>query len=105
MAGPRPPQMEESGRKVFCVKFKKELPGLNESPFDGHPLGQRIFDNVSQEAWRQWLEHQKMILNEYRLNLGKREHQEMLLAEMEKYFFSEGTNLPPGYVPEGQGAK
>ena len=101
MSAPRAAAPEESGRSVFCVKLKKDLPGLKESPFDGHPLGQRIFDNVSQQAWAQWLEHQKMILNEYRLNLGKREHQEMLLAEMEKYFFAEGTTLPPGYVPEG----
>ena len=74
MSAPRAAAPEESGRSVFCVKLKKDLPGLKESPFDGHPLGQRIFDNVSQQAWAQWLEHQKMILNEYRLNLGKREH-------------------------------
>ena len=55
---------------VFCVKFQKELPGLDEVPFDGHPLGQRIYDNVSKEAWRMWVEQMKMIMNEYRLNLG-----------------------------------
>jgi len=53
--------------EVFCVKLKKQLPGLDEPPFDTE-LGQKIYDNVSEEAWRQWTEFCKMILNEYRLN-------------------------------------
>ena len=52
---------------VFCVKFKKEMPGLDEPPFDNE-LGKKVYDNVSQEAWRMWMEHCKMLLNEYRLN-------------------------------------
>ena len=86
-------------RMVFCVKFQKELPGLDEAPFDGHPLGQRIFENVSKDAWRMWVEHMKMIVNEYRLNLGTREAQEFLLKQMEAYFFGEGAALPADYVP------
>jgi Fe-S cluster biosynthesis and repair protein YggX len=88
-------------RMVFCVKFQKELPGLDESPFDNHPLGQRIFDNVSKEAWRMWVEQMKMIMNEYRLNLGTREAQEFLLKQMEAYFFGEGAAVPADYVPPG----
>jgi Fe-S cluster biosynthesis and repair protein YggX len=83
---------------VFCVKLKKELEGLSEAPFDGHPLGQRIYENVSKEAWKQWVEHMKMIMNEYRLNLGTKEAQEFLLKQMEQYFFGEGTQLPPDFV-------
>ncbi|MGD0302587.1 MAG: oxidative damage protection protein [Bryobacteraceae bacterium] len=100
------PRFEEpaGGRKVFCVKFQKELPGLDEVPFDGHPLGQRIYENVSKEAWKMWLEQMKMIMNEYRLNLGTQEAQEFLLKQMEDYFFGEGSALPPGYVaPKAKG--
>ena len=43
---------------------------MDEPPFDTHPLGQRIYENVSKEAWKMWLEQMKMIMNEYRLNLG-----------------------------------
>ncbi len=95
------PQEEESagGRKVLCVKFQKELPGLDEVPFDNHPLGQRIYENVSKEAWKLWLEHTKMIMNEYRLNLGTQESQEFLVKQMEEYFFGDGAALPPDYVP------
>ncbi|MGA8028513.1 MAG: oxidative damage protection protein [Bryobacteraceae bacterium] len=88
-------------RKVFCVKLQKELPGLDEVPFDGHPLGQRIYDNVSKEAWKMWVEHMKMIMNEYRLNLGTPEAQEFLLKQMEEYFFGAGAAHPPGYVAPG----
>src|SRR5512133_2190859 len=86
------------GRKVFCVKLQRELPGLDEVPFEGHPLGQKIYENVSKDAWKMWVEHMKMIMNEYRLNLGTREAQEFLLQQMDNYFFGEGAALPPGYV-------
>jgi len=99
MAGPHIQEMSKNGRMVFCVKFQKEMPGLDEVPFDTHPLGQRIYDNVSKEAWKLWLEHMKMIMNEYRLNLGTQEAQEFLLKQMEEYFYGEGSAFPPGYVP------
>jgi Fe-S cluster biosynthesis and repair protein YggX len=85
---------------VHCAKLGKELPGLKEIPFEGHPIGQRIFDNVSEQAWKMWVEHMKMLMNEYRLNLGTQEAQEFLIKQMEEYFFGSGTSLPPGYVPE-----
>ncbi len=91
-------------RKVFCVKFQREMPGLDEVPFEGHPLGQRIYDNVSKDAWKMWMEHMKMLMNEYRLNLGTQEAQEFLLKQMEDYFFGEGSALPPDYVPPRQKA-
>jgi Fe-S cluster biosynthesis and repair protein YggX len=94
-----PPVQEDPGaRKVFCAKFQREMPGLDEPPFDS-PLGQRIYENVSAEAWRIWGEHCKMILNEYRLNPANRADQEVILKQMEDYFFGEGQAFPPGYVP------
>jgi Fe-S cluster biosynthesis and repair protein YggX len=85
--------------KVVCVKFQREMEGLDEVPFEGHPLGQKIYDNVSKEAWKMWLEHMKMLMNEYRLNLGTQQAQEFLIEQMDKYFFGEGAALPEGYVP------
>jgi Fe-S cluster biosynthesis and repair protein YggX len=96
-SGSVPPKREP--RMVNCVKLHRELEGLDEVPFDGHPLGQRIYDNVSKEAWKMWVERMKMIMNEYRLNLGQPEAQEFLLKQMEEYFFGEGAELPPDYVP------
>ena len=93
------PDEQPGGRKVFCVKFQREMPGLDETPFEGHPIGLKIYENVSKEAWKMWTEHMKMVMNEYRLNLATRESQEFLIKQMEDYFFGAGAALPAGYVP------
>ncbi len=92
-------EIEPGARKIFCVKFQKEMQGMDEVPFEGHPLGQKIYENVSKEAWKLWVEHMKMLMNEYRLNLGTAEAQEFLIKQMDDYFFGEGAALPAGYVP------
>ena len=75
---------------VKCVKMGREMEGLDEPPFDGE-LGQRIYNNVSKLAWEQWQEHMKMLLNEYRLQPWKKEHQEFIVQQMDAYFFGEGA--------------
>lgn len=89
-----------SVRMVLCAKLQKELPGLDENPFENHPMGQRIYDTISKDAWKMWVEHMKMLMNEYRLNLGTKEAQEFLFAQMEQFFFGQGVSLPPGYTTE-----
>jgi Fe-S cluster biosynthesis and repair protein YggX len=87
-----------SDHKVFCAKLKQELPGLPEPPFDSE-LGKKIYDNVSQQAWGQWMEHCKMLLNEYRLNPARKQDQEVIVQQMEQFFFGEGAARPAEYVP------
>ena len=89
------------GRIVTCAKLGKEAEGIAYKPFDNE-LGQKIYDNVSQEAWRLWLEHSKMIVNEYRLDLTSPRAQQILMDECDKFFFGEGSQLPPDYKPPGQ---
>ena len=93
------PVGNKSGRVVQCVKFQKQLPGLDNPPWPGE-LGQRIFDNVSAQAWKMWEERMKMILNEYRLMPWQKEAQDLIGKQMEDFFFGEGAALPPGYVPQ-----
>ena len=50
-------------RMVNCVVLGEEAPGLERVPYPGE-LGQRIYENVSAEGWRQWIERQTMIINE-----------------------------------------
>ena len=71
-------------------------------PLDSE-VGQKIFENVSKQAWEMWAEHLKMVINEYRLNPGTLEGQELILKQMDQFFFGEGAQLPPDYVPPGQG--
>ena len=99
------PTVEETGKRtVFCVKFQRDMPGLDEAPFDGHPLGQRIYENVSKEAWKMWLEQMKMIMNEYRLNPLDPNSMKIMEEQMEQFFFGAGAKLPEGYVaPKAKG--
>jgi Fe-S cluster biosynthesis and repair protein YggX len=87
-----------SDHKVFCAKLKQQLPGLFEPPFDGD-LGKKIYEQVSQQAWSQWMEHCKMLLNEYRLNPARKQDQEVIVKQMEQFFFGEGAARPAEYVP------
>jgi Fe-S cluster biosynthesis and repair protein YggX len=85
-------------RMVQCVKLGREAEGLDKQPIKGE-LGLRVFENVSKEAWKMWLEHSKMLINEYRLDLMSESGQRLWMTELEKYFFGEGAQLPPDYVP------
>ncbi len=85
-------------RTVNCVKLGKEAEGLQVPPYPGK-LGERIYSEVSQEAWQLWLKHQTMLINEYRLSPIDPKARKMLEEEMEKFFFGEGAMQPTGYVP------
>jgi Fe-S cluster biosynthesis and repair protein YggX len=86
-------------RTVHCIKLNCDADGLEKPPFKG-ALGERIFDHVSAQAWRTWLEHSKMLINEFRLDLTSETGQRMWMTECENYFFGEGSKLPPDFVPE-----
>lgn len=86
-------------RTIHCIKLNRDEDGLEKPPFKG-PLGQRLFENVSAQAWKVWLEHSKMLINEYRLDLTSENGQRVWMNECEKYFFGDGSQLPPDFVPE-----
>ena len=85
--------------EVNCVKLGHTAEGLEKLPFKGD-LGQRLFDNVSKEAWKQWLEHSKMLINEYRLDLTSESGQHLWMTECEKFFFGEGSTAPAEFRPQ-----
>ena len=84
-------------RVVNCVKLNREAEGLERRPYPGE-LGQRIFDNVSKQAWQEWLKQQTMLINEYRLSPMDPKARKFLEEQMEKYFFGEGAEAPPDFV-------
>ena len=85
-------------RKVYCIKLKKKLPGLLKPPIPGK-LGIKIFENVSKEAFKMFLEHFKLIVNEYRLDLTSPDTDEIFEKHLNEFFFGEGIKLPDEYVP------
>ena len=84
-------------RLVQCVLLKREAPGLDRAPYPGE-LGQRIYENVSKEAWSRWITHQTMLLNEYRLTPVEPKARKFLETEMEKFFFGSGSKAPEGFI-------
>ena len=85
-------------RTVHCIKLDREAEGLERPPYPGD-LGRRIHEQVSKEAWQMWLAHQTMLINEMRLTPIDPKARQFLEAEMEKFFFGEGSERPAGYVP------
>ena len=85
-------------RMVHCIKLGTEAEGLDRPTYPG-PLGQRIFENVSKQAWQAWLKQQTMLINEYRLSLAEAKSRKFLEGEMEKHFFGTGAVTPEGFVP------
>jgi Fe-S cluster biosynthesis and repair protein YggX len=100
--GPKPDASTEPAktgtRIVHCVKFGRDLPGLERIPWKGE-IGKRVYENVSQEAWKMWIEHSKMLMNEYRLNPLDPQSFKIMEEQMEQFLFGEGAKLPEGYVP------
>jgi Fe-S cluster biosynthesis and repair protein YggX len=96
---------------VYCVKLQKEAPGIDADDLQGQvaldmvesvggkELRQRVYKNVSQEAWELWKERLTMLMNEHRLNMMDPQTDAFILQQMEAFFFGEGAALPPGYVP------
>lgn len=84
-------------RQVFCTKLKGLKPGLEAPPMPGE-LGNRIYGQICKEAWQMWLQHQTMLINEYRLSMIDPKSRSFLLQEMESFLFGDGSDRPPGYV-------
>ena len=91
-------------RMVNCVKLGRELPGLDNPPFPGK-LGERIFNEVSRQAWNLWPQQSTLIINHYGLNLADPQAQKVLMQQMEEFFFGEGARMPEGWTPQVQSGK
>ncbi|HET7664351.1 MAG TPA: oxidative damage protection protein [Rhodanobacteraceae bacterium] len=85
-------------RIVHCAKLDRDAEGLDFAPWPGE-LGQRIYNEISREAWGQWLAHQTMLINENRINPLDPKARKFLVGEMEKFLFGEGSTPPPGFEP------
>ncbi|NND65511.1 MAG: oxidative damage protection protein [Gammaproteobacteria bacterium] len=88
-------------RMVDCVMLKARAEGLERAPYPGD-LGQRIFEQVSKPAWQQWLAHQTMLINEYRLSPIEPEARQFIEQEMEKFFFGDGSEKPEEFSPASE---
>lgn len=86
-------------RLVQCEKLHKKAEGLAQPPFPNE-TGKKIYERISKEAWQLWLNHQTMLINEYRLSMIDPKSRGFLMQEMEKFLFGSGSDKPAGYVPK-----
>lgn len=86
-------------RMVDCVLLGVESEGLDYAPYPGD-LGERIFKQVSKQAWQQWVAHQTMLINENRLTPIEPAARKFLEEEMEKFFFGGGSETPEQFIPK-----
>lgn len=86
-------------REVFCVKLQKKAEGMPRQMYPGE-LGKKIFENVSNEAWQQWLQTQTILINEYRINPLDPKAREFLETQMNAFFFGEGAEIPEAFTPQ-----
>lgn len=85
-------------RTVFCRKYQKDLKGLDIPPMPGVP-GEDIYNNISEQAWKEWQNKQTMLINEKQLNMMSADDRAFLKEQMEKFFNNEDIASIEGYVP------
>ena len=88
-------------RMVHCAKLGQEAEGLEYVPYPG-ALGQRIYEHISKQSWQEWVNHQTMLINEYRLTPVDPKARKFLEEEMEKFLFGGGSDKPADYVEPEQ---
>lgn len=86
-------------RTVFCKKLQQQLEGLDRPPYPG-TKGQEVFENISKQAWQQWMSHQTMLINEKHLNMMEPESRKYLQEQMDKFLSNEDYDLAEGFTPE-----
>ena len=91
-------------RMVNCVKIGRELPGLERAPIPGE-LGERIYENVSEQGWQLWMEQVTILINHYGLTMADPRAQAFMNEQLEEFFFGEGAQLPDDWIAPGQGGK
>ena len=82
---------------IMCNKLQKEGEALDRAPYPG-AVGDKILSSICKEAWQLWLQHQTMLINEYRLTPIEAKDRQFLVDEMEKFFFGEGSDAPKEFV-------
>ena len=87
-------------RTVYCQVLKREAPGLDHVPHPGE-LGIRIYENISEEGWRQWLDRLTIIMNEMRLSTADPQTLEVIESHMLGFLFGEGetSSMHSGFQP------
>ena len=79
---------------VFCTKYNKDMPALSSAPFPGIE-GEKILNNISAQAWEEWLGMQTMFINENSLNMMEAEARTFFAERRNEFLFEGGDFIDP----------
>lgn len=79
-------------KKIFCVFLKRKEKKLKFQPYPGE-LGKKIFNEVSEKAWKQWLRKQTVLINEKQFNSKNSNNREFLKNKMIKFLFKKNFQI------------
>ena len=82
--------------KVFCRKFKEELPKMIRPPYPG-PKGEELFNSVSKKAWDEWTALQTTLINEKQLDLSKKDDRNYLNTQLELFLNNGNHDTAEGF--------
>ena len=88
---------------VHCAKLNRELEALPRRPFPGE-LGERIYNEISHQAWEMWQQQSTILINHYGLNMADPRANEFLFEQMEEFFFGAGAQMPEDWTPPAAAA-
>lgn len=68
---------------IQCIRCRKDAPKLEKAPFR-NALGERIHQEVCQDCWAEWLQHQTLLINHYGLDPRDPRARQFLYQQIEK---------------------
>lgn len=81
----------------MCAKLGRMAPGLEQPPFPG-ALGERIYNEISEEGYALWKPHMTILINHYALNPADPDARALLRQQMEEFFFGADAQMPEGWI-------
>ncbi len=94
--------MADEVRMVHCKKLNEKLPGLKRPPYRNE-FGQKVYEEISQQAWDQWLKDSVKLINTYRVDLAAAAGQRFMMDQCAIYFgYKDGELAETAWVPPSE---
>ncbi|MDW5500004.1 protein that protects iron-sulfur proteins against oxidative damage [Serratia proteamaculans] len=88
-------------RTIFCTFLQRDAEGQDFQLYPGE-VGKRIYNEISKEAWAEWMKKQTMLINEKKMNMMNVDDRKLLEAEMIKFLFEGHDVHIEGYTPPSE---
>ena len=88
--------------EISCRRCgRAAAPALEKAPFRSE-LGERIQSEICRDCWKDWLQHQTLLINHYGLDPRDAEARSFLYGQIESVLFGEGDEAEVDTTKKGQ---